>query len=117
VGERPQPRGEPQQRRGTARRLSLCPPHKLEGEWISESRRSKSERGVWQRRYWEHTLRDERDFARHTDYIHFNPVKHGLVSRVQDWPHSSFRRMGRLGIYPQDWAGDNRDGAAEFGER
>jgi hypothetical protein len=52
------------------------------------------------RRYWEHTLRDERDFARHADYIHFSPAKHGLVTRVSDWPHSSFSRMVRLGVYP-----------------
>jgi putative transposase len=87
------------------------------GERISASRRGKGERGIWQRRYWEHTLRDERDFARHLDYIHFNPVKHGYVSRVMDWPHSSFHRMVRLGVYPEDWAGDSRDFGGEFGER
>jgi putative transposase len=65
------------------------------GEPISESRRSKSERGLWQRRYWEHTLRDEGDFVRHADYIHFNPVKHGHVTRVSNWPYSSFHRMPR----------------------
>jgi len=47
---------------------------------------------LWQRRFWEHTIRDESDFARHVDYIHFNPVKHGHVTRVRDWPHSSFHR-------------------------
>jgi putative transposase len=47
---------------------------------------------LWQRRYWEHTIRDERDFARHVDYVHFNPVKHGLAQRVRDWPYSSFHR-------------------------
>ena len=90
------------------------------GEPISASRAERGERGIWQRRYWEHTLRDEGDFARHTDYIHFNPVKHRHVTRVRDWPHSSFHRMVRLGIYPEDWAGDVgseiRDGF-EFGER
>jgi putative transposase len=85
---------------------------------ISASRAAKSERGIWQRRYWEHTLRDEHDFARHVDYIHFNPVKHGHVSRVQDWPHSSFARMVRLGIYPTDWARTvMQDAKADFGER
>ena len=88
------------------------------GERISPSRAERKERGIWQRRYWEHTLRDERDFTRHADYIHFNPVKHGHVRRVLDWPHSSFHRMVRLGIYPADWGGtvtmgDERD----FGER
>ena len=87
------------------------------GERISASRASKGERGIWQRRYWEHTLRDERDFERHVDYIHFNPVKHGYVARVQDWPHSSFHRMVRNGVYPQDWAGDANDDGGGFGER
>ena len=87
------------------------------GERVSSSRAGKGERGIWQRRYWEHTLRDERDFERHVDYIHFNPVKHGHVSRVSDWPHSTFPRMVRLGIYPQDWAGDAEAVASDFGER
>ena len=87
------------------------------GEKISDSRASKGERGIWQRRYWEHTLRDERDFERHVDYIHFNPVKHGLVARVKDWPHSSFHRMVRFGVYPDDWAGDANDESGVFGER
>jgi REP-associated tyrosine transposase len=87
------------------------------GERVSASRVSKGERGVWQRRYWEHTIRDEEDFARHVDYIHFNPVKHGHVARVRDWPYSSFHRMVRLGIIPDDWAGDAREGASGFGER
>ena len=59
---------------------------------------------VWQKRFWEHTIRDERDFARHVDYIHFNPVKHGWVSRVADWPYSSFHRYVRDGVLPADWA-------------
>jgi putative transposase len=87
------------------------------GERVSASRADKGERGVWQRRYWEHTLRDEEDFARHVDYIHFNPVKHNHVSRVRDWPYSSFHRMVRLGAYPLDWAGDAADNAPSFGER
>ena len=87
-----------------------------QGERISASRAAKGERGIWQRRYWEHTLRDEQDFARHADYIHFNPVKHGYVSRVRDWPYSSFHRMVRVGVYPRDWAGDMA-GTSDFGER
>jgi len=86
-------------------------------ERVSASRAGKGERGLWQRRYWEHTLRDEGDLARHVDYIHFNPVKHGHVNRVKDWPYSSFHRMVRLGIYPLDWAGDATENAASFGER
>ena len=88
-----------------------------QGERISQSRAGKGERGIWQRRYWEHTLRDDADFARHADYIHFNPVKHGLVTRVKDWRYSSFHRMVRLGTYPDDWAGDASDDGAQFGER
>ena len=87
------------------------------GEPISSSRAAKGERGIWQRRYWEHTIRDENDFARHIDYVHINPVKHGLVSRVRDWPYSSFHRMVKLGLYPEDWAGDVKEFGGEFGER
>lgn len=86
-------------------------------ELISESRKGKGERGIWQRRYWEHTIRNEADFARHVDYIHINPVKHGYVARVRDWPHSSFHRMVRDGIYPEDWAGDAEDIEGVYGER
>jgi putative transposase len=75
------------------------------GESRSMSRIGKGERGIWQRRYWEHALRDERDYARHCDYIHFNPVKHGQVSRAVDWPFSSFRKFVRLGLYSSDWGG------------
>ncbi len=66
----------------------------------------KGERGVWQRRYWEHTIRDERDYASHMDYVHINPVKHGLVGNVQDWPYSTFHRYVKLGIYPENWVRD-----------
>ena len=86
-------------------------------EPISASRAAKSERGIWQRRYWEHTIRNEEDLARHVDYVHINPVKHGLVKRVRDWPHSSFHRMVRFGIYPEDWAGDVAEFGESFGER
>jgi putative transposase len=81
------------------------------GEHRSHSRQSKGERGIWQRRYW-----DEADFSRHVDYIHINPLKHGLVKRVGDWPHSSFHRYVRAGILPMDWAGDAEVGL-EYGER
>lgn len=76
------------------------------GEHRSDSRQSRGERGIWQRRYWEHLIRDETDFTRHVDYIHINPVKHGLVSHVADWPHSSFHRYVQAGVLPVDWAGD-----------
>lgn len=80
------------------------------GERISKSRAGKQERGIWQRRFWEHAIRDEHDFARHVDYIHFNPVKHGYVRRVVDWPYSSFHRYVRLGIYPSAWVGSENEG-------
>lgn len=70
----------------------------------SKSRVKRGERGIWQRRYWEHLIRDERDFERHVDYIHWNPVKHGWVERVVDWPYSSFHRYVRRGIVPSNWA-------------
>jgi len=75
-------------------------------ERVSPGHRPGGGRTVWQRRFWEHTLRDERDFRRHLDYIHFNPVKHGLVRRAGDWPYSSFHRWVRDGGYPTDWGGD-----------
>jgi putative transposase len=88
------------------------------GEEVSPSRSRKGERGIWQRRYWEHTLRDERDFARHADYIHFNPVKHDYVGRVRDWPYSSFHRLARVGVYAADWGGElDEKGEGGFGER
>ncbi|WP_160077351.1 transposase [Pseudomonas sp. 8AS] len=74
-------------------------------ERISPSRQSKGERGVWQRRYWEHRIRDEDDFRRHVDYIHHNPRKHGHVQCVADWPWSSFHRYVQAGLLPADWAG------------
>ena len=71
----------------------------------SDVRATKGERGIWQRRFWEHAIRDERDFEKHLDYLHFNPVKHGHVARVQDWPYSTFRRWVERGVYSMDWAG------------
>jgi len=80
-------------------------------------RKPNGDLALWQRRFWEHTIRDEADFARHVDYIHFNPVKHGLVQRVHDWPYSSFHRYVKEGILPDDWAGDAGEGGEGFGER
>jgi putative transposase len=71
----------------------------------SQVRRVRGERGLWQRRYWEHLIRDERDYAAHMDYVHFNPVKHGYVQQVADWPYSTFHRLVAEGVYPKDWAG------------
>lgn len=75
------------------------------GERRSASRVATGERGIWQRRFWEHWIRDERDFSVHVDYIHFNPVKHGCVSRVVDWPFSSFHWYVKQGVLLADWGG------------
>jgi putative transposase len=80
------------------------------------SRHPNGDIALWQRRFWEHTIRDDRDFERHIDYIHFNPVKHRLVTRVCDWPYSSFHRYVRNGLLPQDWAGDVASIEGKFGE-
>ena len=67
------------------------------------ARAAKREQALWQHRYWEHALRDEADFARHVEYIHFNPVKHGLAKSAIEWPHSSFHRYVEAGLCPADW--------------
>ena len=85
-------------------------------EFISNSRKEKGERGIWQRRYWEHTIKNEADFARHVDYLHFNPVKHGYVDKVIKWPYSSFHRFVEQGVYAADWAGSPDDDLV-LGER
>jgi len=72
----------------------------------SRSKIARREKGIWQRRYWEHAIRDDADLSRHIDYIHFNPVKHRLVTRTCDWPHSSFHRYVAQGFLPADWGGD-----------
>jgi putative transposase len=84
-------------------------------ETISATRARKGERGIWQRRFWEHTIRNEQDYATHVDYVHVNPLKHGLVEQVKTWPYSSFHRFVAAGIYPLDWSGNVVDMAV--GER
>jgi len=79
----------------------------------SPSRQKKLELTIWQRRFWEHTIRDEADLENHLDYIHFNPVKHGLVSKPSHWEWSSFRRLVRSGLYELDW-GDQSTRASEI---
>ena len=83
----------------------------------SPSKAAKREKGLWQRRYWEHAIRNDADLARHVDYIHLNPVRHGLVSRVCDWPYSSFHRHVAQGLLPIDWGGTVDDIEGSFGER
>jgi putative transposase len=82
----------------------------------SPSKIARREKGIWQRRFWEHAIRDQTDLHRHIDYIHFNPVKHGLVSMVCEWPNSSFHRYVKQGLLPQDWGGDARELTGAFGE-
>ena len=73
------------------------------GERRNASRIKKGERGIWQRRYWEHLIRDEQDYKRHVDYIHYNPVKHGYVNRASDWQYSSIHRFIANKILDQNW--------------
>ncbi len=87
-------------------------------EHISQARIKRNERGIWQRRFWEHTLYDDADYAAHMDYIHFNPVKHGWVSTVGAWPYSSFHRLVEKGVYSANWSGSNSvDFDVGMGER
>jgi len=86
-------------------------------EWMTESKKKHRESTLWQRRYWEHQIRDNSDFTRHIDYIHFNPVKHGLCEKVRDWPYSTFHRYMQNGIYSSDWGCDAvKKYPEEFGE-
>ena len=70
---------------------------------ISKSRQSKQERAFWQRRFWEHTIRDDEDFTKHVEYIHYNPVKHGFVKSPKDWKYSSFHNYVQVGLYDILW--------------
>ena len=86
-------------------------------ERLSAVRLRRQERGIWQRRYWEHTLRDEADFRAHVDYVHINPLKHGWVTAVSDWPYSTFHRYVSARVLPADWAGCGEGGVDAVGER
>ncbi|HEY8025072.1 MAG TPA: transposase [Burkholderiaceae bacterium] len=85
-------------------------------ERVSASRKMKGERGIWQRRYWEHVIRDEQDLRNHLDYIHYNPVKHGHVAATIDWPYSSFHRYVARGDYPENWAASPQTVELALGE-
>ncbi len=87
-----------------------------QGEKINKSRRTKGERGIWQRRFWEHLIRDERDYENHVNYIHYNPVKHQYVERAVDWPYSTIHDYISKGVLSDDWGGCD-DVDIEFGER
>ncbi len=83
-----------------------CGPELHCEDWMNESKRRRKESTIWQRRFWEHQIRDERDFERHMDYLHYNPVKHDLVRSVKDWPHSTFHRYVSDGVYDENWGDD-----------
>jgi putative transposase len=86
-------------------------------ETRSPSRTKRREGTLWQRRFWEHQIRDEIDLVRHVDYIHYNPVKHGHASRVREWRHSTFHKYVRSGIYPQQWGDEGYvEGSGNYGE-
>ena len=82
----------------------------------SRSRQKRGEGTIWQRRFWEHAIRNDEDLRRHVDYIHFNPVKHGYVGRPSNWPYSTLHKYIRDGIYPTDWAVTEDDQSQSYGE-
>ncbi len=86
--------------------FSRCLPKK---ESIHSSRQLKGERGIWQRRYWEHLIRDDFDYEQHVNYIHYNPVKHGYVNKAVDWPYSTIHDFIDKGILSIDWGGEDID--------
>lgn len=94
-----------------------CGPDLRRNDWMNESKWQRKECTIWQRRFWEHQIRDKRDYEIHMDYLHYNPVKHGYVKSVIDWPHSTFHRYVDEGIYNKSWGSikDRQDGD-RFGE-
>lgn len=86
------------------------------GNWLTDSKRRHRESTIWQRRYWEHRIRNESDLARHVDYIHYNPVKHGLCCQPRDWPWSTIHRYIGSSLLPADWGGNDSAVDGEFGE-
>ena len=84
---------------------SACRDHLHDPSLLTRASRQRNESTIWQRRFWEHRIRDESDMEKHVAYIHFNPVKHGQVRQVGEWPYSTFHRYVREGIYSEDWAG------------
>lgn len=83
---------------------------------VALQRDARGEYRLWQRRFWEHTIRDDADLQRHVDYIHYNPVKHGVVGAVKDWPHSSFHRFVQQGLLDENWGGNLPQPSDGFGE-
>jgi putative transposase len=85
-------------------------------ELMTASKTKRQESTLWQRRYWEHEIRDEQNFNHHMDYIHYNPVKHGLVQSASEWPYSTFHQKVKQGIYPADWGAEFKAETIEYGE-
>ncbi|SHM20457.1 REP-associated tyrosine transposase [Phytopseudomonas punonensis] len=85
-------------------------------ETRTANQQRRRERGIWQRRYWEHLIRDERDYQQHFDYIHINPLKHGYVEHLEDWPYSSFHRAVAMGVYPAGWCVEPERADRGYGE-
>ena len=102
---------------GRWKRIKAYFTHRLVAAGVPVKRHRNGEYALWQRRFWEHTIRNEIDFERHVDYVHFNPVKHKLVRRAREWPYSSFHVYVRRGLLPADWAGDVEEPMMDFGER
>ncbi len=102
---------------GIIKRLTTqsCNQYQLSPHSLSHSKVSKNERGIWQRRFYEHKIRNEQDFINHMNYSHYNPVKHGLVNSVKDWEFSTFHKYVKLGVYSDDW-GAGVDIIGDFGE-
>ncbi len=75
-------------------------------DWLTASKTKHRVSTFWQRRYWEHQIREERDYERHCDYIHWNPVKHGLADHPGNWPYTSFHQFVKRGVYPRHWTGN-----------
>jgi putative transposase len=91
-----------------------CNPELKRDDWMKPSKIKRKESTLWQRRFWEHQIRDDKDYEKHVDYIHYNPVKHGLAKQASDWPFSTFHRYREKGLYEIDWAGISTDD--EFGD-
>ena len=85
-------------------------------EKITNSRSRNGERGIWQRRYWEHLIRSDIDYENHVDYIHFNPVKHRYVNRAADWPYSTIHSYVKRGLLAENWGHDGVDAGINYGE-
>lgn len=121
IWEMPNDDGDYGKRWGQIKLLTTraCPQYHLSPNIMPHSKHKRHEKGIWQRRFYEHHIRDDSDMQRHMDYLHYNPVKHGYVNNVMDWQYSSFHRLVCEGIYPPDWGADDeiiQYNSKDFGE-